>query len=63
MSAPTTGGGRRAAGGDDKTRTPGMKDPGISASLAIRVAAWALVGIPLAWGVWQVLQKSLDLFR
>ncbi|HEX3867119.1 MAG TPA: hypothetical protein VHV78_10210 [Gemmatimonadaceae bacterium] len=34
------------------------------ASLAARViAAWALVGIPLAWGVWQVFQKSLDLFR
>ncbi len=27
------------------------------------VAAWALVGIPLAWGVWQVIQRSLDLFR
>jgi len=27
------------------------------------VGAWALVGIPLAWGVWQVFQKSLDLFR
>ena len=27
------------------------------------IVAWALVGIPLAWGVWQVFQKSLDLFR
>ena len=37
---------------------------GASVGLAIRVAAaWALVGIPLAWGVWQVFQKSLDLFR
>jgi hypothetical protein len=27
------------------------------------VIAWALVGVPLAWGVWQVFQKSLDLFR
>ena len=35
-----------------------------SLGLAVRVAAaWALVGIPLAWGVWQVFQKSLDLFR
>ena len=25
--------------------------------------AWAVVGIPLAWGVWQVFRKSLDLFR
>ena len=35
-----------------------------SASLALRlVGAWALVGVPLAWGVWQVFRKSLDLFR
>ena len=27
------------------------------------VGAWTLVGIPLAWGVWQVFQKSLDLFK
>jgi hypothetical protein len=27
------------------------------------VFAWSLVGLPLAWGVWQVFQKSLDLFR
>lgn len=27
------------------------------------VLSWALVGLPLAWGVWQVFQKSLDLFR
>jgi hypothetical protein len=33
-------------------------------SLVFKLAgAWALVGIPLAWGVWQVFQKSLDLFR
>ena len=31
--------------------------------LAKLVGAWALVGIPLAWGVWQVFHKSLDLFR
>ena len=27
------------------------------------VAAWALVGVPLGWGVWQVIKRSLDLFR
>jgi hypothetical protein len=27
------------------------------------VAAWALVGIPLIWGVSQVVVTSLDLFR
>lgn len=37
---------------------------GPSAELILRlVGAWALVGIPLAWGVWQVFRKSLDLFR
>jgi hypothetical protein len=37
---------------------------GLSIGLALRlVGAWALVGVPLAWGVWQVFQKSLDLFR
>ena len=36
----------------------------MSGSLLARlVAAWALVGIPLAWGVWEVFLKSLDLFR
>jgi len=27
------------------------------------VGAWALVGVPLGWGVWQVIKRSLDLFR
>jgi hypothetical protein len=27
------------------------------------IGAWTLVGIPLAWGVWQVIHKSLDLFK
>ena len=25
--------------------------------------AWTLVGVPLAWGVWQVFKKSLALFQ
>jgi hypothetical protein len=38
--------------------------PQLSSGLVLRlVAAWAAVGITLAWGVWQVFQKSLDLFR
>jgi hypothetical protein len=32
-------------------------------SLLQLIAAWALVGVPLAWGVWQVVVKSMDLFR
>jgi hypothetical protein len=27
------------------------------------VVAWLIVGVPLAWGVWQVFVKSLDLFK
>ena len=27
------------------------------------VGAWALVGVPIGWGVWQVIKRSLDLFR
>jgi len=35
-----------------------------SAGLALKlIGAWTLVGIPLAWGVWQVVLKSLDLFK
>jgi hypothetical protein len=38
--------------------------PSGSAGVVLKlVLAWALVGIPLAWGVWQVFRKSLDLFR
>jgi hypothetical protein len=40
------------------------EQPGATAGLVARLAlAWALVGFPLAWGVWQVVRKSLDLFR
>ena len=38
--------------------------PRRSAGFFVRlVGAWALVGVPLGWGVWQVIQRSLDLFR
>ena len=36
----------------------------MSARTRIQLAiAWTLVSVPLAWGVWQVFKKSLDLFR
>ena len=36
----------------------------LSGSVIVKLAlSWALVGIPLGWGVWQVFKKSLDLFR
>jgi hypothetical protein len=37
-----------------------VHDPLVVAKL---VGAWTFVGIPLAWGVWQVVVKSLALFR
>ncbi|HTE47017.1 MAG TPA: hypothetical protein VK636_17350 [Gemmatimonadaceae bacterium] len=41
-----------------------MPESPLSGSIVARlVVAWTLVGIPLAWGVWQVFKKSLDLFR
>lgn len=41
-----------------------LERPHRSAGFFVRLAgAWALVGIPLGWGVWQVIQRSLDLFR
>jgi hypothetical protein len=27
------------------------------------ILAWAFVGIPLAWGVWQTVQNALNLFK
>jgi hypothetical protein len=36
---------------------------GSTTNPALIVAAWLLVGIPLAWGVSQTFLKSLDLFR
>ncbi len=35
-------------------------DPMASAKLFL---SWLFVGIPLAWGVWQVFVKSLALFK
>jgi len=41
-----------------------LDSPQRSTGFFIRlVGAWALVGIPLGWGVWQVIRRSLDLFR
>ena len=34
-----------------------------SASVPLAVAAWLVVGIPLAWGVWVTLQKTAVLFH
>jgi MFS family permease len=42
------------------TAAPALADAG---SPLILVFAWAAVGIPLAWGVWITLQKTLALFH
>ena len=47
-----------------ETSMPDSRHEAPSGGLVLKlVGAWALVGIPLAWGVWQVFQKSLDLFK
>jgi hypothetical protein len=44
--------------------TENAREAGLSVGLVLRlVGAWALVGIPLAWGVWQIFERSLALFR
>jgi hypothetical protein len=53
MSAPGQPG--RPAAGD-----AGAQDPLIGIKLAV---AWAIVGIPLAWGVWKVVLSALKLFQ
>ncbi len=50
--------------GAPKDQPPPAGDSDARGSLIAKLAAaWMLVGIPLAWGVWQVFKKSLDLFR
>ena len=40
-----------------------MTDQSDSLGAIKLIVAWAIVGIPLVWGVAQVVQKSLALFR
>ena len=45
------------------TATMGIRDLGLGAWDFARVAAaWAAVGIPIAWGVWVTLSQALVLF-
>ena len=32
-------------------------------SPALTLFAWLVIGLPLAWGVWQTVIKSMALFR
>ena len=38
----------------------GAQDPMLALKL---VVAWAIVGVPLAWGVWKVVLSALKLFK
>ena len=35
----------------------------VASSTALLIAAWTAIGIPLAWGVWITVSKSLALFK
>jgi hypothetical protein len=52
MSDPYSSGGGYSA--------TGASDPMNPLKLVI---AWLFVGVPLAWGVWQVVVKSITLFK
>jgi hypothetical protein len=41
---------------------PAEQAPTVTAPLRLALA-WGLVGVPLAWGVYQTFVKSLALFR
>ncbi|HEY4161452.1 MAG TPA: hypothetical protein VGM59_00230 [Dongiaceae bacterium] len=43
---------------------PGIPAPGAPDNAGLKlVLAWALVGIPLIWGVLETLQNALKLFQ
>ncbi|CAG7573178.1 hypothetical protein FB554_1325 [Barrientosiimonas humi] len=44
--------------GNDELEVPGGSD----SSMALVVAAWVVVAIPLLYGVWQAILKALQLF-
>ena len=41
----------------------GEKDTQSLSSWTWVISAWALVSIPLLWGVWQTIKKAAVLFR
>jgi hypothetical protein len=49
-----------APGQAQRPADTGAQDPMIGVKL---VVAWAIVGIPLAWGVWKVVLNALKLFK
>lgn len=49
-----------ASSGNPGNPVAAPSDPMAGAKLAF---AWLFVGIPAAWGIWQVFVKSLALFK
>ncbi len=45
----------------ETSSTQSSTEAGTAAAFEVALA-WLFVGIPLAWGVWEVAAKSLDLF-
>jgi hypothetical protein len=38
--------------------------PASTSNMGLRlICSWLVVGIPLAWGIWETLKKSLALFE
>lgn len=49
---------------DNQGGRPGSAGAAQDPMLALKLAvAWAIVGIPLAWGVWKVVLNALKLFK
>ena len=42
---------------------PNTGPTGSGSSPGLLLISWLIVGLPLAWGVWQTIQKSLALFQ
>ncbi len=45
------------------TLPPSSPGPDGNRSTGLIVFSWLFVGLPLAWGVWQTIIKSLALFH
>jgi MFS family permease len=57
---PSAGMAPGAAAPESGSASEAPPAPGAAVTLAFR---WAWVGVPLAWGVWTTVEKSLALFR
>ena len=53
----------RVKGNEQAATPPPAATQAAASSKALLVAAWTAIGIPLAWGVWITVSKSLALFR